>query len=321
MDYELDYATQLAVYLNAHRRFPYRVIVCSAMAELKAFLQHKEVEMLVTVPEYRSESEKLWKEQKIQKLFFFKEAKSEEENEIYRFQSAEKIRRLLQKGELQEDDVGTVTKVGIFSSTGGVEKTKFSETLASVYAKSGKTLLLSFEPYGVCENEMKGGLSELIFYMKQREEKLIVKLREFICQTKEYEYVGGVRYSDDLFEMNSADIQYFFEKLGKESLYDTIVCDIGGLGKQSLELLMVCDIVCMPIFPSQEKNQNVFMRQMKQMSKGILLERIVEINILEKQEKELEEKTVKRYWLEAMQAAEKGGQLLEGIRATKAEDL
>ena len=144
-DYELDYATQLAVYLNAHRRFPYRVIVCSAMAELKAFLQHKEVEMLVTVPEYRSESEKLWKEQKIQKLFFFKEAKSEEENEIYRFQSAEKIRRLLQKGELQEDDVGTVTKVGIFSSTGGVEKTKFSETLASVYAKSGKTLLLSFD--------------------------------------------------------------------------------------------------------------------------------------------------------------------------------
>ena len=205
MDYELDYATQLAVYLNVHRRFPYRVVVFSAMAELKAFLQHKEVEMLVTVPAYRSESEKLWKEQKIQKLFFFIEKQNEEENEIYRFQSAEKIRRLLQKGELQEDDIENVTKVGIFSSIGGVEKIKFSETLASAYAKLGKTLLLSFEPYGVCENEAKGGLSELIFYIKQRDEKVVMKLQEFVYETKEYAYVSGVRYSDDLFELNVAD--------------------------------------------------------------------------------------------------------------------
>ena len=84
---------------------------------------------------------------------------------------------------------------------------------------------------------------------------------------------------------------------------------------------MYDDIVCMPVFPNQEKNQNVFMKQMKQMSKGILLERIVEINILEKQETGLEEKVAKRYWVEAMQAVEKGGKLLEGIRATKAENL
>ena len=318
LDYELDYAAQLAAYLNVHRRFPFRVVVVTAMPELKAFLQRSSVEILVTVPEYRSEAERLYKEQQIQKLFYFIEKGNAQENMIYRFQSAEKIRRILQKGEDTRAEEGNIVTVGIFSPAGGIEKSHFSKSIALSYAKEGRTLLLSFEPYAVWETNGSGGLSELIFYIKQRDDKLIIKLQELVKETKEYTYLCGVRYCEDLFGLNREDISYLFKKLDLESLYDTIVCDVGGLGSQSIELLKICNLIYMPVFSEKEakERQDVFIRQMKEIGRGKILDCMVEVDV---SDKVIQEESPEKYYMdEAREAIEKGGRLLAG---TKAADL
>ena len=139
LDYELDYAAQLAAYLNGHRRFPFRVIVFAAMPELKAFMLRSSVEILVTVPEYRSEAERLYKEQQIRKLFYFNEKNNVEENVIYRFQSAERIRRILQKGEDIRSEEGNIVTAGVFSPAGGIAKSRFSKSIALSYPITPKT--------------------------------------------------------------------------------------------------------------------------------------------------------------------------------------
>ena len=315
LDYELDYAAQLAAYLNVHRRFPFRVIVFAAMPELKAFMLRSSVEMLVTVPEYRSEAERLYKEQQIQKLFYFIEKGNAEENTIYRFQSAEKIRRILQKGEDIRAEEGNILMTGVFSPAGGIEKSRFSKSIALSYAKEGRTLLLSFEPYAAWETNGSGGLSELIFYIKQRDDRLIIKLQELVKETKEYAYLCGVRYCEDLFGLNKEDISYLFKKLDMESLYDTIVCDVGGLGSQSIELLKICNLIYMPVFPEEEakEQQNVFIRQMKEIGRGKILDCMIEVDVSSKSMQEI--KTEPFYLEEAKEAIEKGGRLLAGTKA------
>ena len=315
LDYELDYAAQLAAYLNGHRRFPFRVIVFAAMPELKAFMLRSSVEILVTVPEYRSEAERLYKEQQIRKLFYFNEKNNVEENVIYRFQSAERIRRILQKGEDIRSEEGNIVTAGVFSPAGGIAKSRFSKSIALSYAGEGRTLLLSFEPYAAWETNGNGGLSELIFYIKQRDDKLIIKLQELVQETKEYAYLSGVRYCEDLFGLNKDDISYLFKKLDIESLYDTIVCDVGGLGSQSIELLKKCNLIYMPIFSEKEakEQQNVFIRQMKEIGRGKILDCMIEVDVSENTMQE--HKADYFYMEEAKEAVEKGGRLLAGAKA------
>ena len=100
------------------------------------------------------------------------------------------------------------------------------------------------------------GLSELIFYLKQRNEKLALKLKNLLMQWENMDYVGPVEDFRDLYSICRDDVDRLLAMLANETGYGRVVFDVGFLTDASLYLLYCCDGIYIPKAQSLwEENQ------------------------------------------------------------------
>lgn len=96
------------------------------------------------------------------------------------------------------------------------------------------------------QKEEMRGMSELIFYLKQRSGKLAWKLQPLIQETGGVDYIGPVEDYRDLYSLNREDIDLLLTVLAKETGYERVIFDIGYLNDSALYLLYCCSRVYMP---------------------------------------------------------------------------
>lgn len=106
------------------------------------------------------------------------------------------------------------------------------------------------------KREAMRGMSELIFYLKQRNVKLAWKLQPLIQERGGIDYIGPVEDYRDLYSLNREDIDLLLTVLAKETGYEQVIFDVGYLSDSALYLLYCCNRVYMPqAQTSWEENQ------------------------------------------------------------------
>lgn len=113
------------------------------------------------------------------------------------------------------------------------------------------------------KNANARGMSELIFFLKQKNQKLAWKLQPLIRQRNGMGYIYPVQDYRDLYSLKREDIDLLFSVLAKETGYEQIIFDLGYLNDTSLYLLYRCDRIYMPRAQTEwEENQRHSLEQL-----------------------------------------------------------
>ena len=97
--------------------------------------------------------------------------------------------------------------------------------------KMGNLLYLNFETVTIFEQYMEGerkqeGLSEIIYYVKQRSSNLGMKVERMAVKGP-VEYIAGAAMPMEMWELEEEDWRFCLERLCKDTKYDQILLDFG----------------------------------------------------------------------------------------------
>lgn len=188
---------------------------------------------------------------------------------IFKYQSAEKILREIFRITAQDETElpvsvcgyrGHTEFIGIYRPYG--EMLPVERFFLTEDGEEKKILFINMEllsgfhrQENAAEEEIRG-MSEVIFYLKQQQDKLSLKLRSLIRQEQGADYLYPVEDYRDLYSMNREDMDSLLSVLANETEYGRIVFDVGFLSDSSLYLLYCCDKVYIPQARSDwEENQ------------------------------------------------------------------
>ncbi len=193
---------------------------------------------------------------------------------IFKYQSAEKILReifqnLKEAGEAVPPALGgfqgQTEFLGIYRPYG--DPLPIQDFVAGQGDGERKSLFVNMELLsGVSDgregDERAGGLSELIFYLKRRSEKLAVKIRELVKEWEGVDYIYPVEDYRDLYSMGREDVDKLLSVLSGETDYERVVFDVGFLNDPALYLLYCCHRIYMPVARNswEENQKNAFER-------------------------------------------------------------
>lgn len=187
---------------------------------------------------------------------------------IFKYQSAQEILKEVLSCAAENDKIPFVQGmvggrqlevISSYAPYGGAGTTEAALEAARESAVEKRTLFVSLELFQGLETqngEGKGrkraddfgrGMSEVSFYLKQRKEKLALKLETVITEWEQLDCIRAVEDYRDLQVLDICDLQYFLEVLQCQTDYDCVVFDIGYLSEATLWLMEQSSRVCMPL--------------------------------------------------------------------------
>lgn len=282
--YDQDgYTKKLADYFCRHQRNLLDVRLFTREDSLRNFLAQERAELLVIGEQ---DWELLQKEQgNVHKLILLSDGQcvreEREQRVIFKYQSAESVLQAI-LAEIAEDDqmqvpirrkqVDGTRFIGVYAPFGGAGVTTFSWQLVREYSLQGSCLYMDFQlfaglPFDNAGKRMElwrleesGGMSELIFFLRQHREKVAIKLESLVRHYEGLDYIAAVEDYRDLYSMTISDLQRLLGVLAEETVYTTIVFDIGIFNEMALELMKQVDMLYMPkaITGVQKRKQQSF---------------------------------------------------------------
>lgn len=168
----------------------------------------------------------------------------------------------------------TAELIGVYAPFGGGGVTETALDLTKKSAKQRRTLYVNLELFQGLDflfTKEKGkekadmpcrGMSEVIFYLKQRKEKLALKLESLIFETEEIEGIATVEDYRDIYQMQTEDMQYFLNVLTNQTEYEKVIFDIGFFNETALYLMTQCEKILMPqaVTRIQQSKESAFRR-------------------------------------------------------------
>jgi hypothetical protein len=202
---------------------------------------------------------------------------------LFKYQSAQEIVKEMLAQIADNDRISFTHKVttkrrlplfGVYAPFGGSGVTEYALFLAKEFAKKEKVLYVSLELFhglDFLQFSKKGkeevscrGMSEVVFYLKQRREKLALKLETVTVSQEEVDYIYAVEDCRDLYSLTSEDIHCFLEVLSQQTDYASVVFDIGFISEAVLYLMEQCTKLYMPqaVTRQQQSKERAFFRAM-----------------------------------------------------------
>ena len=159
---------------------------------------------------------------------------------IFRYQNGEAILREIFKlyRKFSDREFFSVTSPGSIRVTavcasGGYEmQILFSMAYAAFLAKNYKVLFLNLAEFSgmdmLLEDASEESFSDCIYGIRQKRTQFSLLLQSALHHTDAFDYLKPPQNPQDLYEMEGADIQRFFEFLEKETDYQAVVCNCGA---------------------------------------------------------------------------------------------
>lgn len=186
---------------------------------------------------------------------------------IFKYQPAQEIVREMLACVAEDDRISfTQRRVGgremdvvsVYAPYGGAGVTEMATRVAKEMAQQKKTLFVSLELFqglawlgeeekgGRGEEKDHRGMSEVIFYLKQRKGKLALKLETILVSSENLDGIMAVEDYRDLQSLESRDLQSFLDILIQQTDYACVVFDIGYLSEATLWLMEQSNRLYMP---------------------------------------------------------------------------
>ena len=257
-DPELRYAERLGQNITSRAEFNVKVYVYSCMEKALEFAKKKQIHILVVDEKYKYEQRQQMKAQStfvlcgscVQDL-------GEEENEVLKYRSSGEIIREIFTAYIENSNENLLRKIpgnktkmiGIYSPLHRIGKSSFAKTLGREYAKQKKVLYLSLEEYaGNSDSDRNGwNLGDLIYFLRQGEEHLAVRLELAVKREEHLEYLPGILIPQDLKEVTQEEWEKLLSVLKRTCSYELIILDFSESVQGLMSLLEQCDRVYMPI--------------------------------------------------------------------------
>lgn len=217
---------------------------------------------------------------------------------VFRYQSAEEVVREILEIVAEDERIayaGAFTNHGHgeiicgYSPFGGAGVSTFLSKYATELAEKYRTLFISLEEFHGLANlppvkknqtlEEYRGMSEVIFYLQQRKDKLALKLDSLVYEWEQVDYLLAVENYRDLHQMTREDMACFLKILSEETSYEKFIFDVGYLGEACQYLLEECNRIYMPSPKTivQEKKQRAWEQAWERQGKGEILEEICQV--------------------------------------------
>lgn len=258
-DREFRYANGLGENISKRSELALRVSTCTCLESVMQFLEGREIHILIIDEDFAYEERSKMKAE--QTFVLTKESCRDlgyEEKEIYKFQSADQILAEVFEVYYDKTKLSILKSVkkpkqrifGVYSPIHRVGKTTFAIALGKELAKKEKTLYLNLEEYPDVEGRFMRAdgrnLGDLLYYMRQENQNIAMRLSAIIGRLEELYYVPPILMSSDLKEVPFEDWQNLLGILN-ESIYENIVLDISESVQGLPGLLQMCDRIYMPV--------------------------------------------------------------------------
>lgn len=273
---DIGYANRLMDFLNETEEFSLEAMVFSNKESLQNYLQKHEIDILL-MGEFMDRIGLNEKQIKYKIVLCEGIMVREEETEpvINKYQSAEVIMREILAFYVSKESETSAYRylpqyrkckmISIYSPSGGCGRTTTALMMAKIFGRSKKVLYLNLEMFpGIIfgtNPEDISGFSELVYYLKQRKSNLAMKIQALVRKEGNVDLLQPAGHYNDLYALNTEDIQLLIEELCSATAYDVVIFDIGFVNDGTMELLEASHMIYMPTSESKaarEKEERFF---------------------------------------------------------------
>jgi len=275
------YSNRFLDYISHYKNMFTRFMVFTCAGSVEDFVSNSRIDVLLVDGNMVSGIQHL---DNIQKIIILSGGDCIEKTDypvIFKYQSAEHILKEIFSQIADDNTIAGITPVyaskqlemmAVFSPSGGMGASTYARNLCSSMAENNSVLYINmelFDSFAEFEKNPGGrdgyirGMSEVVFFIKQRRNKFAYKLEALVKQHNSgYSYILPAGDYRDLYSITPDDMEYFTDVLIKETVYGRIVFDVGYISEAVLKLFGICDVLLLPE-PSgiiQENKYNSFKR-------------------------------------------------------------
>ncbi|MDO4308365.1 MAG: hypothetical protein Q4C77_16210 [Eubacteriales bacterium] len=260
-DLEVDYAYNFMDYLNQKKNIPFEIQAFTSVQNLIAYGKENYIELLLISGKAMCREVR---EMDIGKIVILSEGVHspglDQFPSVYKYQSSSDVIREVMACYGEEKAVlpvqfpvlkKTTEILGVYSPVGRCLKTSFALALGQVLARDRAVLYLNLEEYAGFEELMGKGfdhnLSDLLYYVRQENQNLIVKMNSMIQTINNLDYIPPVQAPADILGTSWKDWERLLNELVMHSSYEVIVIDMGNGIDELFQLLDRCKRIYMPV--------------------------------------------------------------------------
>lgn len=178
-----------------------------------------------------------------------------EETELMKYQSIDKLSEVIVRAFLENSFQLTRRGrggriIGIYSPVHRIGKTTFAIKLGKELSEEENVLYMNLETYAGIGGYFRGkemqDLSHLLYYSKQEKDTIGIRITSIIQQMGSLDYIPPMKIGTDLKTVSMQEWKELFEKLTKQSIYETFIIDIGDSVQNVFEMMEMCDWIIIP---------------------------------------------------------------------------
>ena len=257
-DSDVVYATRLMEFFKRTKDFAFEVSVFTRKDCLEDYVKNKKIDLLLLDDNISQEEVK---HENIKLIYLLSDKKSVKQDlsipSIFKYQSAQTIMsEIISYYASEEREVGVGSLLNhtklftIFSPILSANKYAFAWSFASILAEKKKTLLINLElfpnmPVSLCDAADQG-LSEFIYYLKQDNPNIIMKMKSLLRYTGKLAFMPGVTHGFDLLSLNKEEISKWMEELKSFKEYEIVIFYLGFYSEAAMEVLSKSSYICLP---------------------------------------------------------------------------
>lgn len=282
-DSEIRYANGLGDNIAEREELAVKVYVCSNLKHVQEFVKEKRIHIFIVDEKFAYEKRT---QIEAKQIFVLTRGKvtdlGEEEQAVGKYRCADDIIREIFEyyaKETKENVMRVRMKerarlLAVYSPIHRVGKTGFAMALGRACAKEKKTLYLNLEEYSgmVQEKEGEMNLGDLLYYLKQGNENLGLRLQSAIRQEDGLDMISPMPMVLDLKEITGEEWKTFMEQILVESPYELVILDIGESMQGLFGILEMCDRIYMPVLDDDRAVQKV--QQFERNTEQLKLDRL-----------------------------------------------
>lgn len=156
--------------------------------------------------------------------------------------------------------------LAVYSPIGRSGTTRLAHKLCQVLSAlpaAGGCIYLGWECFA-SEQDEKLPMEELLYYIKQRNTSISVKVKELAQQRHGYDVIESAGDYRQLRELTREDICWFLQRVREKGIYTHLVADIGTSCLTELDALAEFDGIYIPVLEEEQAERKVqtFIRQM-----------------------------------------------------------
>ena len=239
-DAEQEYAKNLMQAVSSHRELGFQMHLFQDTEHLEAFSQQKQVHILLLGEAARRTEQQMNADRRYVLIKGEDSGLLPDERGIFKYQSADRILSLILEealdGEVMQGRYkgrGEGQLIGVYSPVHRIGKTKYALELGRELSKEGPVLYLNLEEYSGTSyyfpEETEHNLTDLLYYLRQDKANIGLRISAMAGRSGALDYISPMPVIQDLRAVEEAEWLRLFEALFDQSIYKSVILDLGDV--------------------------------------------------------------------------------------------